>query len=92
MTMPSVKYMHVQRRLPLVKATCKRCTEPFAYYRRGRRRYYCGTTCRELERKDANTFFNGVASRERLDARQNAVQAHLAADILRNHSIPEQTK
>lgn len=80
MSMPSVKYMHVQRRLPLEKATCKRCTETFRYYRRGRHRYYCGTTCRELERKDANTFFNGHARLKRLAARENAVQAHLAAD------------
>lgn len=80
--MPSVKYMHVQRRLPLVKAKCKRCTEPFNYYRRGRHRYFCGETCRALERKDANDFSNGKAREERLAARQNAVQAHLAASDL----------
>jgi YHS domain-containing protein len=92
--MPSVKYMHVQRRLPLVKAKCKRCKESFVYYRRGRHRYFCGETCREKERKDANDFYNARASEERLAARQNAVQAHLARGFLhRTKSVtPEQTK
>lgn len=84
--MPSVKYMHVQRRLPLVTAKCRRCTEPFSYYRRGRHRYFCGETCRGLERKTNNDFYNdfynGRAHQERLAARENAVQAHLAADRL----------
>lgn len=78
--MPSVKYMHVQRRLPLVKAKCKRCAETFSYYRRGRHRFFCGESCRELERKDANDFFNHHAREERLAARQNAAQAHAAAE------------
>lgn len=80
--LPSVKYMHVQRRVPLVKTKCKRCKGPLVYYRRGRHRYFC-EPCRVLERKDANDFFNRVASQERLAARQNAVQAHIAADLLR---------
>lgn len=75
--MPSVKYMHVQRRLPLVKATCKRCAESFVYYRRGRPRWFC-EPCGPLVRQDHNTFYNGRAREERLAARKNAVQAHLS--------------
>lgn len=80
--MPSVKYMRTLRALPLVKAKCRRCAGPFNYYRRGRHRYFCGDPCRDLERKDNNDFYNDRARQDRLAARENAVQAHLAADRL----------
>lgn len=82
MGMPSVRYMHTLRAVPLVRAKCRRCSEPFSYYRRGRHRFFCGELCRATERKANNDFYNGVASQERLAARENAMQAHLAADRL----------
>lgn len=76
--MPSVKYMHVQRRLPLTKAICKRCSNSFSYYRRGRHRFFCGEACLEGERKDHNDFYNGRAREARLAARAEfaAERAH----------------
>jgi hypothetical protein len=78
--MPSVKYMHIQRRLPLTIAVCKRCGEKFRYYRRGRHRYFCGEVCLAGERKDNNDFFNDMARAKRIAARENAAQAHAAAE------------
>lgn len=79
MSPPATKLMFTMSEVPLTKTACKRCSKSFSYYRRGRHRYYC-EPCKELERKDANTFHNGLNRIKREAARVNAYLAHVEAE------------
>jgi hypothetical protein len=50
-----------------VQSNCRRCDELFCYFKTSKPRLYC-TGCVELERRDANAFFNALAKIERARA------------------------